>query len=211
MKIVIIAGGTPPGYQLFNKIIRDCDYFIAADRGADILFKFGVSPDFLIGDFDSIDAEVLKHFTETQCFLERYPSEKDATDTEIAMKKAFEIGVDELFFLGCTGTRVDHLLGNIGLLLKCMKKSIKAYIIDEHNEISIIDRNITLKGNKNEIFSIQAYCEKVESLSIKGAKYDIRDYDLRLGDGITLSNEFLDSEVEISFSSGALLLIRSKD
>lgn len=58
MKVVIVAGGKPPSFNLLNDEVRDCDVLIAADKGGEVLYNAGISPNFLLGDFDSIDEKV---------------------------------------------------------------------------------------------------------------------------------------------------------
>lgn len=212
MKVVLVSGGNPPSYELISKELSQCEYLISADSGGNCLFKYKIVPNYLMGDFDSIDKSVLDFFIKDEtCNVEDFPSDKDFTDTELILSKAIDLGATEVVFLGCTGTRIDHVMGNVGLLLKCLKLGIKAYIKDENNTIEIVNRSTKIKGKKGEYFSLQAYCEIVKNLNIKGARFKLIDYDLRLGDSRTISNEFLDTDVAISFDSGVVLIIYSKD
>lgn len=211
MKAVIVSGGFAPSDNLLKEELKSSTVLICADSGGNCLYKNKIVPEYLLGDFDSIDKEALKSFKNSGCKIEKYPVNKNFTDTEIAFNKAVELKVDEIVFLGLTGNRIDHLFGNIGMLKKCLKHNIKAYIKDDNNSIEIINKSTTIKGNEGETFSLYAYCDLVKSLSIIGAKYKLDEYDLTLGDSRTVSNEFLDNEVNIVFTSGIILLFRSKD
>lgn len=212
MKIVIVSGGTPPSYDLIKRELEDSTFLICADSGGDCLYKYNIVPDYMMGDFDSINREALIFFkNEEKCFVETYPQDKDFTDTELVLNKAVELGGTEIVFLGCTGTRLDHLMGNIGMLLRCLNMNIKASIKDDYNHIYITDKSVKIKGKKGETFSLQAYSEVVQSVNIRGAKYKLHNYNLRLGDPRTISNQFLDSEVEIEFKNGVLLIFYSRD
>ncbi len=212
MKIVIVSGGTAPSYELIEKELEHSSFLICADSGGDCLYKYNIVPNYLMGDFDSINKDALEFFKKSpQCNIESYPTDKDFTDTELVINKALDLRGTEIVLLGCTGTRIDHLMGNIGMLLKCLNLHVKAYVKDDYNSIEIIDKPIKIKGTKGKIFSLQAYGDKVENLNIKGAKYELHNYFLSIGDPRTISNEFLDVEVEISFNSGNLLVIYSKD
>ena len=59
--------------------------------------------------------------------------------------------------------------------------------------------------------SFLAYCDKVENFNIKNAKYDLENYTLYLGDNRTVSNEFLEEDIEVEFTKGKILVIFSKD
>lgn len=212
MKIVIVSGGNAPSYDLINNELKDSSILICADSGGDCLYKYNIVPSYLMGDFDSISKEALNFFSKYEkCSIEKYPVDKDFTDTELVFNKALELGSSEIVFLGCTGTRIDHLMGNIGMLLKCLNLNVKAYIKDDNNCIEITNKPIKIRGQKGEIFSLQAYCDIVKGLTIKGAKYELVDYNLPLGDARTISNEFIDSDVQINFHKGTLLIFHSKD
>ncbi len=91
MKIIIIAGGTPPSKKLLTKEITKNSIIIAADSGADCLWKYKIIPDYLIGDFDSIDKKALKFFKDKKVTIETFPVEKNLTDAEIALEKAIKL------------------------------------------------------------------------------------------------------------------------
>ncbi|MFL0249902.1 thiamine diphosphokinase [Clostridium neuense] len=211
MKVVVISGGKEPSKELLMKEIKNCDFLICADSGANCLHKYNIRPNILLGDFDSIAIEAFEYYKNNCVNVLKYPKEKDFTDTELALSEALKLDVTEVVFLGCTGTRLDHLFGNMGLLLRCVKKGIKACIKDDNNTIFIIDKTCILSGEKGEMFSIQAYMNEVENLSIEGAKYPLKNYNLKFGDPRTISNEFLDGSVKISFEEGYVIVFKSRD
>lgn len=211
MRIVILSGGIPPSYELLKKEISNSDFLICADSGANCLFKYNILPDYLIGDFDSIYKEIMDFFLQKNVAIERYPREKDSTDTQIALEKACFLGATEIIFLGCTGGRIDHTLGNLGLLKKCLNLKIKAYLIDDKNIIFITEKPLEISGTTGECFSLQAFGSKVSNLTIKNAKYELSSYELYFGDPLTISNEFIGRNVSIEFNDGILLIMFSKD
>lgn len=211
MKIIIISGGEPPRLEVIKRELKDSSFLICADSGANCLYNYEISPNYLVGDFDSINPEILKYFLNKDCKIDKYPKEKDFTDTEIALNKAIELGASEIIFLGCTGSRLDHTLGNIGLLLKCLDLKIKAYLKDDNNIIFMTNESIDLEGEKGKTFSLLAYGNNVSGLTLKGVKYPLKNYELKVGDPLTLSNEFVEDKVSISFISGNLLILYSND
>lgn len=211
MKIVIVSGGVPPSKELLLKELFHSSYLICADSGANCLFNYGIVPHYLMGDFDSIDRSVYEYFTEKECNIEAFNKDKDYTDTKLALLKAIELSASEIVFLGCTGNRIDHTLGNLGFLKECLKLNIKATLKDDKNSVEISNKPLVISGELGQYFSLQAYSECVKDLTIRGAKFELIDYDLKLGDPLTISNEFLEHNVEINFSSGELLIIFSTD
>ncbi|KGM96072.1 thiamine pyrophosphokinase [Clostridium novyi A str. 4552] len=211
MKVVIISGGNSPSYTLIKKELRGSEYLIAADSGANALFKYDIFPDCIIGDLDSIKSTALNYYKNRNITIIEYPPEKDSTDTEIAINRAIKLGATEIVLLGCTGSRVDHVFGNIGMLLKCLNLGILCSIKDDNNTIILKDKSTKLKGNIGDTFSLIPYSEKVNNLNIIGAKYPLVDYNLKLGSALGISNVFEEEEVKIEFDSGKLLIICSKD
>lgn len=211
MKVLIISGGNPPSKELLNGEITEDTFIIAADSGANCLYDYNIKPNLLVGDFDSINKEVFDYFKKSKCIIDIYPTEKDFTDTEIAVKKALSMKPNEIVFLGCTGSRVDHLLGNIGMLKICLENGVNACIKDENNNIRLVNTSTSLKGTVGQIFSLQSYGDEIIGLTIEGAKYPLNNYNLKIGQSIAISNEFVTTEVLLKFIVGTLMIILSSD
>ncbi|SHI68703.1 thiamine diphosphokinase [Clostridium amylolyticum] len=211
MKILIIGGGKLPSEKLLRKEYSQSDYTICADKGGEYLLDINLVPHMLIGDFDSISEESLKKFSEKRVLIQRYPVEKDYTDTEICVMEALEHNPDEIVMLGCTGSRLDHVIGNIGLLKRCLDKNVKAYIKDENNVIFLMDKPDTFTGEKDKIISLQAFTEEVSGLNISGVKYPLKGYNLKSWSAYTVSNVMINKKIDISFEKGILMVIFSKD
>ena len=211
MRVVVVSGGKPPEEQTLRNYLNEETYIISADSGSNILYKYNIVPNMMLGDFDSIDNVVFNHFKKKECKIISYPSEKNFTDTEAAIVEAFKFNPKEILLFGCTGSRLDHTLANLGILHKCLKNNTNAYIIDENNIISLHDKDFKIKGKIGEIFSLQAFGGTVSNLSIIKAKYELNNYDLKFGDPRTVSNELLDDIALVTFKKGILILIKAKD
>ena len=211
MKVVIISGGNSPSYTLIKKELRESEYLIAADSGANALFKYDVFPDYIIGDLDSIKTVALNYYKDRKVSILQYPPEKDYTDTEIAVNKAIDLGATEIVLLGCTGSRIDHLFGNIGMLLKCLKLGVSCVIKDDNNIIFLTETSTKIRGSLGKTFSIIPYSEEISDLTIIGAKYPLDNYKMKIGSAIGISNVFEEDEVKIEFNSGRILIIYPTD
>jgi thiamine pyrophosphokinase len=211
MKVVIIAGGTPPKRELLENEMKESCIIIAADSGANCLYDYSIVPDYLLGDFDSIDKNAFDYFSKSSCIIEKHPVEKDDTDAQLALNKAFSLNASSIVLLGCTGSRLDHTLGNFGLLLQCLDNGVEASIKDSNNTIWLINKPISLNGKKGDYFSVLPYGAPIKKLTINGAKYPLNNHTLELGSSLTLSNQFLDEIVEIEFNDGILLVTKSFD
>ncbi len=208
MKTIIIAGGNPPSKKLITKELTKNTIIIAADSGANILWKYKITPHYLIGDLDSIDYKALNFWINKNVNVVRYPTDKNFTDAELALKKAAALKIKKITFFGCLGgKRVDHLLGALGLLDKCTKLNIEASLKDDNQTVTLLNKSTTIHNKIGSLFSLQAYGGTVKPLSITGAKYTLKNHSLKTGDSLTLSNEFCGKKVKITFKTGKLLLI----
>ena len=118
MKYLIVAGGTVDE-QFAVDIIKNGGYevIIAVDAGMDFCYKSRIMPDVIVGDFDSVEQEALEFFLgQEQMDIHRLNPEKDDTDTEYALRFAIGRGATKITVLGGTGSRLDHVIGNVVLL-----------------------------------------------------------------------------------------------
>lgn len=213
MKALIVCGGKAPEKELLLEELKDSDIIIAADKGAEALYKCNIKPNFIVGDFDSIDENILNYYRKNNINLNAFPVEKDFTDSEAAVIKAINMGAHKIALLGCTGSRLDHVLSNINLLYYSLTSNIQCYIRDEFNYIRMVEKPTYIKKDKFKYFSLLSFKEDVINLTIHGAKYPLNNHHLKVGylSGLGVSNEITENEAYIEFSSGILLIIQSRD
>ena len=96
---------------------------------------------------NSLTENILNWYREnSQIPIREYNPVKDATDTCIALEKALEIKSSEIWILGATGSRIDHVLCNIHILKRSWLAGVPAYLADSHNQISLpVDNPFTIK------------------------------------------------------------------
>ena len=139
--------------------------------------------------------------------------EKDDTDTEYAIREAIRRGAMEIVVIGATGTRIDHVLGNISLLGIGLEEQIKISLVDEHNRIRMINQPLMIRKAEQygKYVSLIPFSEKVSGVTLRGLKYPLTDYTMGGFNSLGISNEIVSDEATISFSSGELIVIESKD
>lgn len=217
-KLLIVTGGRV-SKEFVRRTIEEYrpNVIVAADRGMMVLHELSVLPDYLVGDFDSGENAVLEEFRsrfskEGRPIIRSFNPEKDETDTELAISMSIGLEPSEILILGGTGTRLDHTLANVGLLRKITEAGIVGYLADEYNIIRLHDEAFTLKkGEGEEFFSFLPFGDRVTGLTIEGAKYEIKDYDLELGSSLCISNEFQKKEVRVKIGEGRLLSFQTSD
>lgn len=211
MKAVIVTGGKRPSRKLLLNNLEKGDFIIGVDSGCNCLCEYEIDPNIVMGDFDSIDKKVIAYFKEKNIEKVSFNTDKDYSDTQLAYEKAKELGYKQILLFGATGSRLDHSLGNIGLMFDALKNDIILEIIDDNNRSFFIDKPATLKGNYGDILSFIPMSDKVQGVTIKGAKYLLNNYDMTMLEPRALSNEFLNEDINISFKSGIIMVIYSKD
>ncbi len=190
---------------------------IAADKGLQYLCEMDLLPDLVIGDFDSLTPmyqKTLSDLEERGIPVFRLKPQKDETDTQEAFRCARENGAKEVVLLGATGTRLDHVMGNLGLLALARSYGVGLTILDPHNRIRVVSS--PLEMNKRELFgkyiSFFPLGETVEGLTLQGFAYPLTDFRLGiLESGLTVSNEAAEEKLLVTYTSGTLLMIESRD
>lgn len=215
MKFLIVSGGSL-SKEFVTKVVGQGKYdrILAADSGMNALYAAAVTPDIIIGDFDSADEKILAFFQQNKAidFCTLNP-EKDDTDTEFAIRESIRRGADSITIIGGTGTRLDHVLGNISLLGIGLEEQVSMELLDEHNRIRMIQDALTLEKETQygKYVSLIPYGGDVQGITLRGFKYLLSDYTMGGFNSLGISNEIVDNRAEIRFRSGILLVIESKD
>ena len=238
--IIVSGGDIQSDFALYflkkniEKAGRENIRLIAADRGLEVFLDYLILPDVVIGDFDSL-SEDGKNFLEMQNedipyggMLEwklqkgegkvvevvRLRPEKDDSDTQSAMNYAIQNGAKEIVILGVTGNRVDHLMANFGLLILAQKQDTEVALADRYNYMKLIPSGTILKkaeqfGKYVSFFPLRG---DVTGLTLEGFKYPLDKYHLTTADsGLTVSNEISEEYAKVTYESGTLLMIMSRD
>lgn len=214
-KAIIISGGMLEEEVVLQALEgRKASYLIAVDGGAAFLYRHRILPDILVGDFDSLDVQIVNYYREEAGIpIREYNPVKDASDTEIAVHHAIESGYKEILILGATGNRMDHVWANIQVLMITKQAGVEAVIQDAHNRIRLIDGETHL--NKKEAFgpyfSVFPLGGAVEQFNIEGAEYPLYNHTLIPADSLCVSNQIKGEEAVIRFPEGVVILMETRD
>ena len=122
------------------------------------------------------------------------------------------MGFHDFLFLGCTGGRLDHQHAAIQLLVRLAERGCTAAIADDNNRISaVVDSPCQIEPMSGWSLSLFAFGGPVHALTVSGASYDLKNYDLLPSDSLCVSNAVEKNPCTITFSNGTLLVYRSKD
>lgn len=209
MKAIIIASGNSIKKEIFNEIYSESDFIICADGGLNYLDSLSAKPNLIVGDFDSVDINLLEKYKNVT--TKKYPTEKNYTDTEIAIEEAIACGYSEITIFGATGTRLDHTIANILLIERYLKSNVSIRIVDNNNYISILNKDITVDKKEGYFLSIIPISEYIDGITLKGVKYPLLDVRVDKGSTLCISNEITADKAEILINKGIGILFISKD
>lgn len=181
--------------------LEDGDLIVCADRGYDYAVEEKILPDCVVGDFDSATRrppEGLEVVT--------LPSEKDETDTYVAVSKAVESGCGEVVIVGGLGGRLDHTVANLQTLARFANRGIKVRLQDCDTTAFLLGRGERVRIPEGSgVLSVFSYSDRAV-VSERGVKYPLHRKRLTSAYPLGVSNE-IEGEAEIVCHSGRLLLL----
>lgn len=205
---VIISGGY---YSPIGRM-DDADYVIACDKGFDYAVREGITPHLIIGDFDSCSDEVRGLIEqELKAQVERYPSEKDDTDTMLGIKRALERGCHRIRICCGLGGRMDHLYANMQALVYAAKRGVLCSVEDETNCIYAMGAGcIELPRREGWSVSLFAATDCCKGITTNGLKYPLDNGTLMNDFPLGMSNEWVADYAMVELKEGILLVMLSK-
>ena len=168
MKRCVIVGGADIGrYDRVRSRLREDDFYICCDSGLRHRAGLGITPDLIVGDFDSHENPHLG--TETIVL----PREKDDTDTVFAVREAVRRGFQDFLLTGVIGGRLDHTLGNVSLLLMLDAQGKRAAALDDYAEMEIVSRRPARIEDRYPYFSLLNISGLARGITIQNAKFPL--------------------------------------
>jgi len=198
-KALILADGSFPVHEIPLNLIRNAEFIVCCDGSVSSLVAFGMEPDAIAGDMDSISPLLLNKYSD-RVFRS---NDQETNDLTKAVEWCAESGFTELSIAGATGKRDDHTIGNISLLAEYGKIAKVSLYTDTGLFMPFyVDCLIeTWPGQQISIFSIISSTE----ISSKGLKYPLKNRKLGNWWEGTL-NEATGNVIELSFSGGPLIV-----
>jgi len=210
MHVTIFSNGD---FQL-NKIDLQGDTtIIAADGGAHHCLSLGITPDIIIGDFDSLSEEELLIFEKKGSRFHRYPSSKNETDLELALIYAVGIGATEVTLYGLLGGRSDMSFSNLTLLSSPRFDNVNFFIETINCTIRLLrsGMRVIIKASKGALVSLIPLCPGAYGITTYDLEWKLRNESLEFGSQRGLSNRMKNSRAQISMMLGKLLIIIDKE
>lgn len=183
------------------------DMVIAADGGYDMLARWGVTPDLLMGDFDSLgttppeDIETVRH-----------PVMKDDTDMALAADAALSRGAERLIIYGGLGGRPDHSFANIQLAAGLARRGVEAVLVGaDFSMTAVCSRGVRFEGCHAGTISVFAVGGTAQGVTERGLLYRLDNAELSDSRPMGVSNSFTGARAEIETREGTLLIMWQGD
>jgi thiamine pyrophosphokinase len=210
VRALILAGGDRPDPALLDAHWpgwRDAGLVIAADGGARHAAPLGLPLHQVIGDFDSLSAGDVDELEAAGVVVTRFPTNKDATDTELALLAALDAGATEITLLCTWGGRSDHAIGTLALLAHPRCGAADVVILDEQTRTQLLrsGAGLTLRGNIGRIISITPWSGDA-TVSATGVRWPLVSAVLIAGSTRGISNVATAEESVITAHNGAVLV-----
>lgn len=191
------------------------DYYIGVDRGAFYLLEEGYRMDLVLGDFDSISNKEKQQIKDQASDYIEVDPDKDDTDAELSLLYAMNwFQPDKIFVYGWSGGRLDHLMSILMIPLQPRFQDIAA-------RIAFVNQTNSIKYYQPGVYKVEkeqkkTYCSVIGMTPVKhlslgqGFKYQLDgvDYDYPAA---LISNEFVAATATLSFKSGIIAFVQSRD
>ena len=207
--VVFAAAPLAPTARLNSRLAQlEQPFVVAADGGARTALDFGLRPDVVIGDLDSLAAATLVELKRASVPIETYPRDKDATDGQLAVERALAEHPSRLLLLGFLGgPRLDQLLANV---LALSRVETPAVLLDEYNECVLLrpDNEHVWHPEPGELISLVPIGGAARGVRTRGLRWALDGDRLAFGDTRGVSNEAVAEEACVTIDGGLLLVMR---
>lgn len=201
-KFVIFCAG---GFERLLEPIGQDDYLLAADGGLTHLNHLGLTPDEILGDFDS-----LGYVPEG---AKVYPVEKDDTDAMLAARRGLELGYKEFLFYGSLdGPRLDHTVANFQTLQFLADYGACGWLVGNTHIVTVVKNGeISFPATAKGTISVFCMGADAKGVTIEGLHYTLHDGTLCAGFPLGVSNHFVGKPAVIRVEEGSLLVIYERE
>lgn len=197
-KCVIFCAG---GFSGLAEPVRKEDFVIAADGGLTYTEALGITPQVILGDFDSLG--YIPHGAQV------FPVEKDDTDAMLAAKRGLEAGCREFVIYGALeGPRLDHTVANFQTLQYLADRGATACSVGKTQMVTVLKNGtIRFPGSASGCLSLFCMGADASGITLAGLKYTLTDGSLSAGFPLGVSNQFIGEAASATVKDGSLLVI----
>jgi len=168
---IILGGGDYPSHPMPLQMLKEAKRVICCDGAAEsFILNEGRTPWRIVGDGDSLPEKFYQRFKD---IIHRIP-EQDTNDQTKATRYAMSHGAKRIAYIGATGRREDHTLGNVSLLMDYLRMGLDVRMYTDHGIFIPVHDYIQmdcLPETQVSIFSFGA-----QGLHAEGLRYPLSDF-----------------------------------
>ncbi len=183
---------------------------MAVDGGLRHLQTLGLTPDYLIGDLDSVEQSAVAALRAAGVKVMQHPPEKDLTDLELALRFIAGLNIDRVTLLGIDGGRTDHAFANL-LLLGKADWTFELQFLSDNGNGYVISPACAFRQSlpiESEV-SLLPLTPQVQGWTTSGLYYPLDDYSIALGSTLGISNVVTKSLTTVTVKTGKLLALHT--
>ncbi len=203
-RAIVVGNGPAPSETLLAGLLSTGASLLCADGGANTVHELGHVPQAVVGDLDSVDADVRGAWPQTDWVC--VDADDTGTDLQKVLRYAVEVGIRRAVLTGVTGGRTDHTLWNLSLL-PAFADQLGLCVIDDHCLIRLVQGVVAFEAPKGLKLSLCPLAGPVEGISTRGLRWPLRNESLVGGQRDGISNEVVDEQIEIRVAGGQPLLL----
>ncbi|HHY12884.1 MAG TPA: thiamine diphosphokinase [Firmicutes bacterium] len=221
MYALVVAGGAIDAAE--RALVKRASLVVAADSGAEFLRQHNLTPDMIVGDFDSASPDTIACFRGMGISIFSLNRDKDKTDTEVALDLVTGKGFDAVIIIGGTrGRRLDHELANVFLIEHYARKGLDLILHSQDTVIFGIPGGEVQYGNRRRMqkrvftgkpgdwVTILPVTPQVTGATTVNLKFPLSNATLYRGSTLGVSNEMLNTEASVSLKSGFALVVLNR-
>jgi thiamine pyrophosphokinase len=214
MRVFVVAG-SPVARPPLGLAPASGERVIAADLGAKHAMDWGWPVDLLVGDLDSLPAELARQLETRGTPAERAPAAKDETDTELALRRALDLAPDQIILCGATGGRTDHLLANLLLLAHRSLAGADIRVVDGGETVRLLhaadeEAWLSIEGQAGDLVSLLPLGQDAVGVTTREMLYPLHAETLHLGEARGVSNVMTGSRGAVGLQRGRLLIVQNR-
>ena len=201
-RCVILCAGSITPRDVVCAAITHNDFVVAADAGYLQAQAYGITPDLIVGDFDSsADPGVL------EIPIQRFSSHKDDTDCLLAVRRGLEEGCTRFVILGGLGGRLDHTLANLQTLVFLADHGARGQLIGDGSRITLLRQESITLPKQPGYLSVFAFGGPCGGVTLCGTEYPLEKADLTPHFPLGVGNHIVAETATVSVKQGDLLVM----
>lgn len=201
---LVVANGEMCSYEILTSLMEWCPYMVVCDGAYTRIKNLQITPDVVIGDFDSLGEIERDIHTEYLHLLDQ-----ETTDLEKAVDHLVEKGYTDINIVWASGKRLDHTINNFATLAKY--PDVRIVLVDDYSRTFILPKSYSKRYEKGQALSLVPI-HTCSGITTKNLKYNLTGEELSIGKRSGTSNEATGNDlVQITYTEGLLALVESTD